>query len=93
MSEDETYERVHDRSIIYSSTRQCYIYVDAIDDKRGDLTPFCKHMASIPADLRISKMLLLGSIFGCLDPVLTVAATISLKSPFTAPMERREEAR
>lgn len=38
-------------------------------------------------------MLLLGSIFGCLDPVLTIAATMSLKSPFTSPMERREEAR
>ncbi|KAG0174156.1 hypothetical protein DFQ28_004676 [Apophysomyces sp. BC1034] len=67
--------------------------VDAIDADRGELTPLGKHMASIPADLRISKMLLFGSIFRCLDPVLTVAATMSLKSPFTSPMERREEAK
>ncbi|CAO3593081.1 unnamed protein product [Absidia cylindrospora] len=68
--------------------------VDAIDDSdRGDLTPLGKHMANIPADLRISKMLLFGSIFKCLDPILTIAATMSLKSPFTSPMEKREEAR
>ncbi|KAI8077768.1 P-loop containing nucleoside triphosphate hydrolase protein [Halteromyces radiatus] len=68
--------------------------VDAIDDtERGDLTPLGKHMANIPADLRISKMLLFGSIFKCLDPILTIAATMSLKSPFTSPMEKREEAK
>ncbi|KAF7730393.1 hypothetical protein EC973_002199 [Apophysomyces ossiformis] len=67
--------------------------VDAIDSDHGELTPLGEHMASIPADLRISKMLLFGSIFRCLDPVLTVAATMSLKSPFTSPMERREEAK
>ncbi|KAI7859753.1 P-loop containing nucleoside triphosphate hydrolase protein [Circinella umbellata] len=68
--------------------------VDAIDSSpRGELTPLGKHMASIPADLRISKMLLLGSIFSCLDPILTIASIMSLKSPFTSPMEKREEAK
>ncbi|KAI9300769.1 P-loop containing nucleoside triphosphate hydrolase protein [Cunninghamella echinulata] len=68
--------------------------VDAIDDSDlGNLTPLGKHMANIPADLRISKMLLLGSIFKCLDPILTIAAIMSLKSPFVSPMEKREEAR
>ncbi|KAI9482586.1 P-loop containing nucleoside triphosphate hydrolase protein [Zychaea mexicana] len=68
--------------------------VDAIETSpRGELTPLGKHMASIPADLRIGKMLLMGSIFSCLDSILTIASIMSLKSPFTAPMERREEAR
>ncbi|KAL0087763.1 P-loop containing nucleoside triphosphate hydrolase protein [Phycomyces blakesleeanus] len=68
--------------------------VDAIDSSdNGDLTALGKHMAMIPADLRISKMLLFGSIFRCLDPVLTLAATMSLKSPFISPGDRREEAR
>ncbi|KAI9321214.1 P-loop containing nucleoside triphosphate hydrolase protein [Dichotomocladium elegans] len=71
--------------------------VDAIDDSSsgglGELTPLGMHMASIPADLRISKMLLLGSILRCLDPILTIAAIMSLKSPFTSPMDRRDEAR
>lgn len=68
--------------------------VEAIDlTERGELTALGKHMANIPADLRISKMLLFGSVFGCLDPILTIASIMSLKSPFTSPMEKREEAR
>jgi ATP-dependent RNA helicase DHX57 len=68
--------------------------VEAIDlTERGDLTALGKHMANIPADLRISKMLLFGSVFGCLDPMLTIASIMSLKSPFTSPMEKRDEAR
>ncbi|KAI9280775.1 P-loop containing nucleoside triphosphate hydrolase protein [Sporodiniella umbellata] len=66
--------------------------VEAID-KEDQLTALGKHMANIPADLRISKMLIYGSVFGCLDPILTIASTMSLKSPFTSPMEKREEAR
>jgi ATP-dependent RNA helicase DHX57 len=68
--------------------------VEAIElTDRGDLTALGKHMANIPADLRISKMLLFGSVFGCLDPILTIASIMSLKSPFTSPMEKREEAK
>lgn len=68
--------------------------VEAIDlTERGDLTALGKHMANIPADLRIGKMLLFGSVFGCLDPILTIASIMSLKSPFTSPMEKRAEAR
>lgn len=68
--------------------------VEAIDlTERGDLTALGKHMANIPADLRISKMLIFGSVFGCLDPMLTIASIMSLKSPFTSPMEKRAEAR
>ncbi|CAO3662941.1 unnamed protein product [Rhizopus stolonifer] len=66
--------------------------VEAID-KEDQLTALGKHMANIPADLRISKMLIFGAVFGCLDPILTIASTMSLKSPFTSPMEKRDEAR
>ena len=38
-------------------------------------------------------MLLMGSIFSCFDPILTIASIMSLKSPFTSPMEKREEAK
>ncbi|KAI8380604.1 P-loop containing nucleoside triphosphate hydrolase protein [Choanephora cucurbitarum] len=68
--------------------------VEAIDEtEQGDLTALGRHMANIPADLRISKMLLFGSVFGCLEPILTIASIMSLKSPFTSPMEKRDEAK
>ncbi|ORY36563.1 P-loop containing nucleoside triphosphate hydrolase protein [Rhizoclosmatium globosum] len=64
--------------------------VDTVTDK---LTPLGKHMASLPVDLRIGKMLVYGAIFGCLGSVLTVAAILSNKSPFMAPSDRRDEAK
>ncbi|KAJ3081545.1 hypothetical protein HDU99_005408 [Rhizoclosmatium hyalinum] len=64
--------------------------VDKVTDK---LTPLGKHMASLPVDLRIGKMLVYGAIFGCLGSVLTVAAILSNKSPFMAPSDRRDEAK
>lgn len=33
-----------------------------------------------------------GAIFGCVDDVLTIAATLSFRSPFLSPMDRRTEA-
>jgi hypothetical protein len=38
-------------------------------------------------------MILFGAIFRCLDPILTIAAIMSFKSPFYSPMEQRDEAR
>jgi ATP-dependent RNA helicase DHX57 len=49
-------------------------------------------MASIPVDLRLAKMLVLGAIFRCLDPVLSIAAILSSKPLFLSPMEKRNEA-
>lgn len=34
----------------------------------------------------------MGAVFGCLDPVLTIAATLTQRSPFVMPLERRAEA-
>ncbi|KAG0238761.1 hypothetical protein BGW42_002627 [Actinomortierella wolfii] len=64
----------------------------ALDGTTGELTPLGRHMADIPADLRVAKMLIFGSIFRCLEPVLVVASCMSVKSPFVSPMDKREEA-
>jgi HrpA-like RNA helicase len=49
--------------------------------------------AMIPVDLRLGKMLVLASIFRCLDPILTVVAILSSKPFFLNPMDKREEAK
>ena len=33
---------------------------------------------------RIGKLMLFGAIFRCLDPALTIAASLSFKSPFVS---------
>jgi len=56
--------------------------VGAITSERNFLTPLGHHLAKLPVDVRLGKMLVLGSLFQCLDKVLTIAASLSSKSPF-----------
>ncbi|XP_019623182.1 PREDICTED: putative ATP-dependent RNA helicase DHX57 isoform X1 [Branchiostoma belcheri] len=57
-----------------------------------ELTPLGYHLAQLPVDVRIGKLMLFGAIFRCLDPVLTIAASLSFRSPFVAPFDKRDEA-
>ncbi|KAJ6503274.1 P-loop containing nucleoside triphosphate hydrolase protein [Mycena vitilis] len=61
-------------------------------DLNGKLTPLGRHISTLPVDLRLAKMLVLGTIFQCLGPVLTIAAALSSKPLFLTPMDKREEA-
>lgn len=37
-------------------------------------------------------MMILGTIFQCLEPILTITAMLSSKPLFVSPMDRRDEA-
>ncbi|QDZ19660.1 P-loop-containing nucleoside triphosphate hydrolase [Chloropicon primus] len=56
------------------------------------LTPLGDHLAGLPVDCRIGKLLLLGTILGCLSSILTVAACLSYKTPFASSYEERDAA-
>uniref|UniRef100_A0A673G7L4 ATP-dependent RNA helicase DHX29 n=1 Tax=Sinocyclocheilus rhinocerous TaxID=307959 RepID=A0A673G7L4_9TELE len=56
------------------------------------LTPLGHHLAALPVNVKIGKMLIFGAIFSCLEPIATIAAAMSEKSPFVTPMSRKEEA-
>ncbi|SJX64352.1 uncharacterized protein SRS1_14994 [Sporisorium reilianum f. sp. reilianum] len=58
---------------------------------KSRLTSLGKHLAQLPLDLRLAKLLIMGTIFGCLGPMLTVASIMSCKPLFAAPFEKREE--
>lgn len=47
-----------------------------------DLTPLGLHLARLAVPPRVGKMLLLGSILSCFDPIASIAAALSFKSPF-----------
>lgn len=51
-------------------------------DAHEQLTPLGRLLATIPADLKVAKLLVLASIFGCLERCLVVAGCLSSKSPF-----------
>ncbi|XP_025661990.1 DExH-box ATP-dependent RNA helicase DExH1 isoform X3 [Arachis hypogaea] len=65
--------------------------IGVLDDKE-ELTPLGRHLSTIPLDPNIGKMLLMGSIFQCLNPALTIAAALAYRNPFVLPINRKEEA-
>ncbi|KIJ54301.1 hypothetical protein M422DRAFT_25225 [Sphaerobolus stellatus SS14] len=58
----------------------------------GKLTALGRYLSLLPVDLRLGKMLILASIFDCLEPILTIAAILSSKPLFISPIDKRDEA-
>jgi HrpA-like RNA helicase len=58
----------------------------------SELTALGFHLATLPVDPRVGKMMIYGSLFGCIDPALTVAASMSARSPFVSPFDQRDAA-
>lgn len=59
-----------------------------------ELTALGFHLASLPVEPRVGKILVYGSLFGCADPILTIAAAMtSSKSLFVSPFDQRDAAR
>ena len=61
------------------------VFQNALDHNE-DLTPLGYHLAKMPVDPQIGKMLLFAAMFGCVDPVFTIAASLSFKDAFYIPL-------
>ncbi|NWV60216.1 DHX36 helicase, partial [Malurus elegans] len=59
-------------------------------DRQEELTPLGIHLARLPVEPHIGKMILFGALFCCLDPVLTIAASLSFKDPFVIPLGKEK---
>ncbi|XP_013110085.2 ATP-dependent DNA/RNA helicase DHX36 [Stomoxys calcitrans] len=59
--------------------------IDALDED-CNLTPLGLHLARLPIDPQMGKMILMAALFRCLDPITSAAAGISFKSPFYTPL-------
>lgn len=44
----------------------------------------------LPVEPKLGKMLILGTIFNCLDPIMTVAAGLSVRDPFMMPYDKKD---
>ena len=51
-----------------------------------ELTPLGHHLANLPVNPRIGKIILFGAMFSCLDPILTIASALGFKEPFVIPL-------
>ncbi|KAJ7235880.1 P-loop containing nucleoside triphosphate hydrolase protein [Mycena haematopus] len=57
-----------------------------------EITPMGRLLSKLPTDVHLGKFLLTATLFRCLDPALTIAATLSSKSPFVSPFGHEQEA-
>lgn len=55
-------------------------------DNDENLTPLGYHLAQIPVNPRIGKMIIWAALFSCVEPVLAIAASLSFKSAFYCPL-------
>lgn len=65
--------------------------IGALDNDQ--LTVLGRYLSIVPTDLRCAKLMVYGAIFGCLEACLTIAAILTVKSPFVSPKDRRDEAK
>ncbi len=57
------------------------------------LTPLGQHLARLPVgNVQVGKMVILSAVLGCVEPVVTIAAMMTGRSPFVSPPEKRDEA-
>ncbi|XP_017280214.1 ATP-dependent DNA/RNA helicase DHX36 [Kryptolebias marmoratus] len=61
-------------------------------DHTENLTALGFHLARLPVEPHIGKLILFGALLGCLDPVLTIAASLSFKDPFFIPLGKEKMA-
>lgn len=70
---------------------QLLFELGALDEAR-ELTDVGRTLARLPVDPRLGRMLLEGAERGCLQPVLTLVALLSIQDPRERPAEAREQA-
>lgn len=49
-----------------------------------------RYLTMLPVEPKLGKMLLVGCIFNCLDPVLTVVSGLSVRDPFLTPFDKKD---
>ncbi|PKA49264.1 putative pre-mRNA-splicing factor ATP-dependent RNA helicase [Apostasia shenzhenica] len=67
-----------------------YLKVIGALDEKEDLTILGRHLAMLPVEPKLGKMLIFGAIFSCLDAILTVVAGLSVRDPFLTPFDKKD---
>ncbi|GMH27481.1 hypothetical protein Nepgr_029324 [Nepenthes gracilis] len=67
-----------------------YLKVIGALDENESLTVLGRYLTMLPMQPKLGKMLILGAILNCLDPVLTIVAGLSVRDPFLTPMDKKD---
>lgn len=66
--------------------------IGALDEKEN-LSNLGKFLSMLPVDPKLGKMLIMGAIFRCFDPILTIVAGLSVRDPFLLPQDKKDVSR
>ncbi|XP_047426501.1 3'-5' RNA helicase YTHDC2 isoform X2 [Mugil cephalus] len=64
--------------------------IDAMDQYEN-LTDLGYHLADLPVEPHLGKMVLCAVVLKCLDPILTIACTLAYRDPFILPTESSQK--
>ncbi|XP_030579929.1 3'-5' RNA helicase YTHDC2 [Archocentrus centrarchus] len=64
--------------------------IDAMDQYE-DLTELGYHLADLPVEPHLGKMVLCAVVLKCLDPILTIACTLAYRDPFVLPSQSSQK--
>ncbi|KAE8077239.1 hypothetical protein FH972_015819 [Carpinus fangiana] len=67
-----------------------YLKIIGALDENENLTVLGRYLTMLPMEPKLGKMLILGAIFNCLDPVLTIVAGLSVRDPFLTPFDKKD---
>ncbi|XP_024193567.1 DExH-box ATP-dependent RNA helicase DExH5, mitochondrial isoform X1 [Rosa chinensis] len=67
-----------------------YLKIIGALDENENLTILGRYLTMLPVEPKLGKMLLVGAIFNCLDPVLTIVSGLSVRDPFLTPFDKKD---
>ncbi|GJT89824.1 DExH-box ATP-dependent RNA helicase DExH5, mitochondrial isoform X1 [Tanacetum coccineum] len=67
-----------------------YLKIIGALDENENLTALGGYLTMLPMEPKLGKMLVMGTLLNCLDPILTVVAGLSIRDPFLTPLEKKE---
>ncbi|KAH8307656.1 hypothetical protein KR044_007309 [Drosophila immigrans] len=74
---------IHNTVLLLKEVGALYTTVDGVyEELDGDLTYWGRIMTALPLDVRLSRLIILGYAFNCLDEAITIAAGMSVRGLF-----------
>ncbi|CAI0431841.1 unnamed protein product [Linum tenue] len=67
-----------------------YLKIIGALDQNEELTVLGQYLTMLPVEPKLGKMLVLGAILNCLDPILTVVSGLSVRDPFLMPIDKKD---
>jgi HrpA-like RNA helicase len=49
-----------------------------------------RYLSMLPVDPKLGKMLIMGAVFRCHDPILTIVSGLSVRDPFLLPQDKKD---